>query len=96
MTNWNFDAPSGTFKNDRLSDILYYEALRRDSVAQRLLQESQREYHNYHGHSGEPGMSCTQCNPPIPLWRRLRSRWDWWWYEHKPQLHFGPCPHEDE
>jgi hypothetical protein len=31
--------------------------------------------------------------PPTPMtrWQRLRSRARWWWYDHRPRLHFGPC-----
>jgi len=94
--SWTFDAPTGTYKNARLSDIIHHEMLRQDAEAQRAFQASSRTYHYAHGHRGMSGMTCRDCNPPIPLWRRLRARIDWWWYKHRPQFHLGPCPAEDE
>lgn len=32
--------------------------------------------------------------PPVKIPRR--TRWRWWWQAHRPRLHFGPCPTDDE
>lgn len=35
--------------------------------------------------------------PPPPTKRQLR-KWarQQWWYDHKPHIHLGPCPREDD
>lgn len=33
--------------------------------------------------------------PPVPWLRRKRWALGYWWYEHKPHVHLGPCDHGD-
>jgi hypothetical protein len=33
--------------------------------------------------------------PPTPRLRRFRQSVSWWWYDHKPQIHLGPCDHSE-
>ena len=42
------------------------------------------------------GVKCPTCYPPVPFWRRLRSRIRNWMDAYRPHVHLGPCPDDDE
>lgn len=29
----------------------------------------------------------------VPRLTRLRRSWQWWWADHRPHVHLGPCDH---
>jgi hypothetical protein len=34
--------------------------------------------------------------PPVSRYRRLRWALAWWWSEHRPHVHLGPCDHQED
>ncbi len=89
--SWGFDAPDDVVKNEFLSrtmaEYCFAQATR--------LNTWHRNMHEWAGHEGGYD-ACVICHPPPPIrlvaaWRRFR----WWFYEHRPHWHWGPCQQED-